>query len=452
MTTKETKILVYSSTDTNTETLIGKLNIYSNLPEIEYSTFEYSNNWLNKPNAYSLGIDLPLKKGIFKCETPDVLFRTFFVSYLTYIIDFYYEIFLVYAKKNNLLSDKEGFNENELYQWLKTAGVRDAKFGRYYDNTFSCATNLLYQNDISRCGSLRFKIEGNEQFVQNLENITIPNIADIDRLIEILNKIKNNTETSEELELFHACVSGLNGRKPKTHVFNKAGDLCIAKLSCITDEMFSEYGVELLALNLASKFGIKTQEYSIEETKNGKNFLLIKRFDRKGSKRIPFLKLNAFVESDKVEDIPSIIKGIKDISKANFRKNANEFFKRSLFRIVITNTNAQIPNTGFLFNEAQGWLISPEYDLTCGYELKRTPWDMSRIEGFYTRDTRREIKELMKSRKKYGISKSVAQLQLARLKRVLTSYKRVALDVGFAKEDLYRIKIFTKCMKYIKIK
>ena len=63
-----------------------------------------------------------------------------------------------------------------------------------------------------------------------------------------------------------------------------------------------------------------------------------------------------------------------------------------------------------------------------------------------------EIKELMKSRKKYGISKSVAQLQLARLKRVLTSYKRVALDVGFAKEDLYRIKIFTKCMKYIKIK
>ena len=81
MTTKETKILVYSSTDTNTETLVGKLNIYSNLPEIEYSTFEYSNNWLNKPNAYSLGIDLPLKKGIFKCETPDVLFRTFFVSY-----------------------------------------------------------------------------------------------------------------------------------------------------------------------------------------------------------------------------------------------------------------------------------------------------------------------------------------------------------------------------------
>lgn len=449
--TKDTKISVYSTFE-NIDHKVGTLTIHSNLPDEEYSTFEYSDEWLNYPQAYSLGIDLPLKKEVFTCKNKDKLFRLFFVSYLTYVIDFYYEFFLIYARKNNLLSDKEGFDDAELYQWLKTSGVRDAKFGRYDYNVFSCATNLLYQNDYSRTGSIRFKPENEDKFIQNFDNIKIPSIKNIDKIIEILNKIKLNEESADELQLFHASVSGLNGRKPKTHVIDNYGNLCFAKLSCITDDMFSEYGVELFALNMAKKFGIKTQEYSIEETVDGKKFLLIKRFDRKGSNRIPFLKLNAFVNSDSIEDLPSVLEGIKLISGKNFRKNVQEYFKRSLFRIVITNTNAQIPNTGFIFDKKEGWTISPEYDLTCGYELRRTPWDMSRIEGFYTRDTRREIKELIASRKRYRVSKYTAKLELARLKKVLSGYKREALNVGFVQEDLYRIKIFTKCMRYIKIK
>lgn len=443
------KIYVYSQFKEQ-DTFVGTLVIYENFKNKTHSTFEYSDEWLNYTHNYPLGIDLPLKQGRFYCNTEDTIFRLFSLSYSIDPVDFYYEIFLIYADKSNLLSNKEGYDKQVLYDWFKTATCHCAKFGRYEDHKFSIITNLLYENDYSRSGSIRFKLDKNGEYIQNLSNIKIPTIENIDRVIEIFNSIKTNSETTAELEQFHAFVSGLNGRKPKTHILNKNNDLCIAKLSAITDDLFSEYGVELLALKIAKKLGIQTQEFSIETTNKGEKFLLIKRFDRNKQERIPFHKLSAFITKNDVEDTKSITKAIKLISKNNSTKNLREFFKRSLFRIAITNTNAQIPNTGFLYNSQKGWLISPEYDTTCGFELRRTPYDMDRVKDFYIKDTRKEIQTLINNRHYYKVTTLQAKKELLQLKKVLLKWKPLALEIGFEKENLYRIKIFKACLNGIK--
>ena len=429
---------------------VGTISTYE-IEQSEYSTFEYSNEWLENPIAFPISKELPLSKQIFKTKNSQI-FQIFYTQSFIYPVDFYFEYLLVYLKKHNLLSKIEDFNETELYNWFKNAGVHSGKFGQHneYLKFLTVKNSMLYINDFTRTGAFRFKSDKNGEFLYNCDKFRIPSIDKIDEIIDIKTKIENNIETDEELELFHACCSSLKGRKPKMNIIDEYGNLSIAKISSLTDDNYAYLYQETFALYLANKYGINTQEYSIRKNNDGKEFLLLKRFDRTKNERHPFICLECAEDDIDYDNDKLIAETIIKICKKNATKNLREFFKRKLFRIGITNTRAFIPNTGFLYNEKTGWNLSPDYDITVGFLFYDSIDSILARENREILLTRTDYNDLMKNAYYYRITHKKAKKMIKELKKVLINYKEEALKFGFKEEDICKIRIYPKAFNKIK--
>jgi serine/threonine-protein kinase HipA len=94
-------------------------------------------------------------------------------------------------------------------------------------------------------------------------------------------------DTEEDLLLLFALGSSLGGAPPKASVIEKGGHLAIAKFPRKDDEI-NTVAWEAVALALAKKSGIPVPAGRVA-TVAKKPMLLLRRFDRDGERRIPFL-------------------------------------------------------------------------------------------------------------------------------------------------------------------
>jgi hypothetical protein len=97
------------------------------------------------------------------------------------------------------------------------------------------------------------------------------------------------------LRLLLAPGSSLGGARPKASVRDKHGHLVIAKFPRRDDE-FNTVVWEAVALGLAKKAGIAVPAGRVEAVAN-KSVLLLRRFDRDGVRRIPFLSAMSMLGS-----------------------------------------------------------------------------------------------------------------------------------------------------------
>ena len=429
----------------NTDYFVGTLSIHSD-NNSEFSTFEYSDKWLSNKSAFPLSEELPLKKEVFRSNSPKS-FEIFYMQSYIDVIDFYYEYLLIYLKKHNLLNDGEDFNTEELIKYLNNSDSLSSKFVE--DSIISIASSIIYQNDYIRNGAFRFKLEKDGEFMQIFDKKYIPKIVEIPKIIEIIDKIKAQKDSLDDVKRLQACIAGLDGRKPKTSAFDREGNLCIAKLNPITDKTNVETGIESFALHLANKLTLNVQNYTIEETSDGLKYLLVRRFDRIGEKRLPYFRLSTFISDIDFSDDKMIAYYITKICKKNSKKNLNEFFKRKLFRIAITNTKPMIPNTGFLYDE-NGWNLSPDFDINIGYERFRTLSDTISAEKFNIDTTISEFNELLSNSFYYRISHKKAKKFVSELKKALKNWELEAQNFGFNEENLFRLKIYNKALDKMK--
>jgi len=94
-------------------------------------------------------------------------------------------------------------------------------------------------------------------------------------------------DTEEDLGLLFAPGSSLGGARPKASVIEKDGHLAIAKFPRKDDEINTVVW-ESVALILAQKSGIAVPEGCVEIV--ARKPVLLRRFDREGKRRIPFLR------------------------------------------------------------------------------------------------------------------------------------------------------------------
>lgn len=115
---------------------------------------------------------------------------------------------------------------------------------------------LLGVSDETRLGSVRFRWPGHEVF-QAPARMGLPPLIELGHLLRIIERVLNDEETDEELELTLAPGSSLGGARPKASVIDQHGQLSIAKFPKGTDEYSIETWEEI-ALRLADKAGIVT--------------------------------------------------------------------------------------------------------------------------------------------------------------------------------------------------
>jgi serine/threonine-protein kinase HipA len=228
--------------------------------------------------------------------------------------------------------------------------------------TLAEAHVLLMVEDEARPGALRFAETPGGPFLRQSNGTRIPPLIEIPKLLAAAEHVEEDTETADEIKLLLAPGSSLGGTRPKVSVRDRDGALAIAKFPHKNDDTKIELW-EAVALRLASQAGIEVPESRIEMV-GEKPVLLLRRFDRRGDFRIPFLSAMSMLGAIDREQ-----RSYMEIADAIRRYGASasndlkQLWRRIVFSVLISNTDDHLRNHGFLYQGNKGWTLSPAYDL-----------------------------------------------------------------------------------------
>lgn len=221
---------------------------------------------------------------------------------------------------------------------------------------------LLLVDDEARQGALRFAQQPGGPFLREEGVKRIPPLIDLPQLLSAAEHIVDDQDTYEDLKLLFAPGSSLGGARPKASVIDRDGHLTIAKFPRRDDE-FNAVIWEAIALSLAQRGGIEVPANRVE-TVDGKQVLLLKRFDREGATRVPFLSAMSMLgaKDNETRSYMELVDALRQHGAAP-RQDMEALWRRLAFIILISNTDDHLRNHGFLYAGASGWRLSPAYDL-----------------------------------------------------------------------------------------
>ena len=298
-------------------------------------TFEYSTEWLARPGAFAIDpTSLPLRPGPHHGTS-------LFGAFQDCGPDRWGRVLIERAVRRHVLESKP---------------YRDLDY-------------VLALEDSSRIGALRFRADPTGPFLATSDG-RIPPVVQLAALVNAADAVHGQTETAQDLRILLGAGSPLGGARPKSVVALPDGRLAIAKFPKPDDTRDIEAG-EILALTLAAKAGIRVAEHRLVSTK-GRNVSVITRFDREGSKRIPFLSANSLLglAQDEPGAYTLLADGIRQFGD-DVRGDLRELWRRLVFSLLASNYDDHLRNHGFLMHRPGHWSLSPAYDLNPVPEIDR---------------------------------------------------------------------------------
>lgn len=326
------EIFVYVDIE-NTPTLVGRLWARVRSGK-ESATFEYDDTWIKNPYRFSLEPALSVGPGPYHTAEGRSLFGAIGDS----APDRWGRALIRRAERNQ--AEKEGRPPRTLFE----------------------TDVLLMVDDEARQGALRFTEAEGGPFLRESKGARVPPLIELPRLLAATEHLEDDHETAEEMRLLLAPGSSLGGARPKASVRDRDGMLAIAKFPQKQDEIRVELW-EAVALRLASQAGIQVPEYRVEMVAE-KPTLILRRFDREGGSRIPFLSAMSMLgaidrEQRSYMEIADAIRRYGATPSADLR----QLWRRIVFSVLISNTDDHLRNHGFLYQGTSGWVLSPAYDL-----------------------------------------------------------------------------------------
>ncbi len=118
-----------------------------------------------------------------------------------------------------------------------------------------------------------------------------------------------------------------------------------------------------MTLELAASAGILVPPMRLTHV-GGRAVLLLRRFDRHGERRVPFLSAMAMIGAADGESDHSYLELADAIRRHGVRvdENLRELWRRMVFNVLVSNTDDHLRNHGFC-RAGGGWVLSPAYDL-----------------------------------------------------------------------------------------
>lgn len=289
---------------------------------------------------------------------------------------------------------------------------------------------LLLVDDEARQGALRFARQEGGPFLAESDGTRIPPVLELPRLLQATYQVASGTETDEELRLLLAPGSSLGGARPKAAVRDHDGQLAIAKFPQRSDPMNVELW-EAVALSLAENAGISAPRWRIELVAN-KPVLLLRRFDRDGSRRIPFLSaMSMLAARDHQEhnylEIADALRQFGAQPEADLR----ELWRRIVFNVLVSNTDDHLRNHGFLYEGGAGWRLSPAYDMN-PVPIDVKPRVLSTAITFDSAEASLEL--ALEAAEYFGLSAVQAKEIAGHVGKAVARWKDVAAKLGFSEK------------------
>jgi serine/threonine-protein kinase HipA len=298
----------------------------------ESATFEYDVAWLSEPRRFALEPALVLSHGPQHTAAGRRLFGAFGDS--------------APDRWGRLLIQREE--------------RRKAREENRAPHTLTEADYLLGVADVARQGALRFSESEGGPFLAT--GVEIPPLVRLSALLNAALHITTDGGSDEDLKLLLAPGSSLGGSRPKASIIDRDGSLAIAKFPQHGD-LIPINRWEAVALTLAAKAGIPTPGWRLESVAR-RPVLLLRRFDRIGERRIPFLSAMSMLDA-KDNDQRSYLEIADALRQYGARpeEDCAQLWRRVVLSVLIANTDDHLRNHGFLYDATGGWRLAPAYDL-----------------------------------------------------------------------------------------
>ena len=316
-----------------TPLLVGRLYTYVRKGR-ESATFEYDDGWLAHAERFALEPALQLGTGSFHTGADRALFGAI----------------------GDSAPDRWGRT------LMRRAERRRAAAEEETPRTLYEIDYLLMVNDEARQGGLRFSDKAGGLFLAPEGPTPVPPLIDLPRLLSAVEHIIDENEDDEDLRLIFAPGSSLGGARPKASVREQDGSLAIAKFPHKEDE-WNAVLWEGVALSLAAKAGINTASWRLEKIAE-KDVIILGRFDRDGTTRIPFVSAMSMIgaKDNETRSYLELADALRQHG-AQPSEDMRALWRRIVFTVLISNVDDHMRNHGFLFAGSEGWALSPAYDL-----------------------------------------------------------------------------------------
>ncbi len=306
--------------------LVGRLRFEAD-GRRQYSQFEYDEQWLVAPDGFALSPGLPLRTG------------SHFSS----------------GKEDKREALASCFADAAPDSWGR--GLMTKALG----GGLSEFDYLVLTDDRTRQGALRFLNED----MQPLSDLSppIPRLVELERLRTLAQRFENNPDAAAEEARDLAGIAGsLGGARPKANVEGD-GHLWIAKFTSAQDTKPVERA-EVATLKLGALCGLRVAEARLELKSSDSPVALIRRFDRRGNTRIPYMSARTALGIKGRE--PGYYTDIADVIRQISSKPAddlNELWRRIVFTILVSNKDDHLKNHGFIYTGQNRWRLSPAFDI-----------------------------------------------------------------------------------------
>ena len=328
----EEPVFVYVDLD-HVPHLVGRLWMQVR-HRVEGATFRYDDGWLRNPARFALEPALQMDPGPHHTSSGKALF----------------------GAMGDSAPDRWG-----RALMVRTETNRARKAGEA-PHTLWEADYLLRVDDETRQGALRFASKEGGPFLWQAADHRTPPLVELPALLAASEHAMDGAESEDELRLLLAPGSSLGGARPKASVRDRDGHLAIAKFPHHGDRIQTVLW-EAVAYRLAVTAGIRMAAARIERVA-GRPVLLLRRFDRAGTARRPFLSAMSMLGAADREtrSYLEIADALQQHGAAP-TEDLRELWRRIVFSVLISNTDDHLRNHGFLHEGSQGWRLSPAYDL-----------------------------------------------------------------------------------------
>ncbi len=315
--------------------IVGRLRFDSD-GRRQYSQFEYAEEWLVAHDSFPLSPGLPLRPGSHfnsgRTDRQDALSGCF----------------------SDAAPDAWG---RSLMTRALGAGLTEFDF-------------LVRSDDRTRQGALRFLDEGLQPLSDSWP--PVPRLLELDRIRSLAQRFERDPAAAGVEALDLAGVAGsLGGARPKANVEGE-GHLWIAKFTSTQDTRPVER-VEVATLKLATQCGLRAATARLELANSDHPVALVRRFDRRGDARVPYLSARSALDwrGDEAGYYTDIADVVRQWSPRPL-DDLHELWRRIVFTILVSNTDDHLKNHGFLYAGRQRWRLAPAFDINPSPARQRT--------------------------------------------------------------------------------
>jgi serine/threonine-protein kinase HipA len=313
--------------------LVGRLHTAEHSPAV---SFEYAAEWLARDDVFAIDpTSLPLRSGTHHAQA-------------------------LFGAIHDCGPDR----------WGRMLVERAVRKGVLQSRPYQDLDYVLALDDFMRIGALRLRADAASPFLAAGSG-KLPPLVSLAALLRATDAIHSETETAADLRFLLGAGSLLGGARPKAAVSLTRGRLAIAKFPK-PDDIRDIAAGEILALTLARQAGITVTEHRLV-TAGGRGVSVITRFDRDGTRRIPFLSANSLLglPPGDLGAYTMLADGIRQFGD-DVVADLHELWRRLVFSLLASNFDDHLRNHGFLMRKPGRWALSPAYDLNPVPEIDRT--------------------------------------------------------------------------------